>query len=68
MAKDHTGLKRFIVGKYVCPETDELIPVPSAVPMAEIECPVIVEDCPACGGRHEVCCDDLLASDESEAA
>ncbi len=66
MPDEKTGLKRFIVGKYVCPETDELIPVPSPSPLAELDCPVIVEKCPSCGERHEVCCDDLLEADDSE--
>ena len=68
MAKESVGLKKFLLGQYVCPETDELIPVMSALPMQEVECPFIVEACPACGERHEVCCDDLLEADESEVA
>jgi hypothetical protein len=66
MAEKLTGLKTFILGKYVCPETDQLIPVSSAVPMAETDCPIIVEVCPSCGERHEVCCDDLLEAEDSE--
>lgn len=66
MPDEKTGLKRFIVGKYVCPETDELISVSAASPMAELDCPVIVEMCPSCGERHEVCCDDLLDTEDSD--
>ena len=66
MADEKTEVKRFFVGKYVCPETDQLIPVTSALPLAEMDCHVVVELCPSCGERHEVCCDDLLVADESD--
>jgi hypothetical protein len=66
MAEERAATKTFIVGKYVCPETDQVIPVNSAVPMSELDCPVIVKVCPSCGERHEVCCDDLLEPDDSE--
>ena len=64
MADETAGLKRSIVGKYVCPETDELIPVSTSSPLAEMDCPFIVEVCPSCGERHEVSCDDLLEADD----
>jgi hypothetical protein len=64
MADEQTGVRRFFVGKYVCPETDELISVTSALPLAEMDCHVVVETCPSCGERHEVCCDDLLDTEE----
>jgi hypothetical protein len=64
MADERAGVRKFIVGKYVCPETDQLIPVSSALPIPEMDCPVIVEVCPACGEKHEVCCDDLLESED----
>lgn len=66
MPDKKTGLKPFIVGKYVCPETDELIAVPADSPLAELDCPVIIEKCPSCGERHEVCCDDLLDTEEGD--
>ena len=66
MADEKAGVRKIIVGKYVCPITDELIPVSSAHPPPEMDCPLIVEVCPACGERHEVCCDDLLEADEFE--
>ncbi len=66
MPDEKTGLKKVIVGKYVCPETDSLISVPSVHPPPEMDCPLIVEKCPACGERHEVCCDDLLEAEDSE--
>jgi hypothetical protein len=65
MAEPRAGLKKIIVGKYVCPETDKLVPVSSAHPAPEMDCPLIIEHCPACGERHEVCCDDLLEDDDS---
>lgn len=64
MADEKTGLKRFTVGKYVCPETDELITVSAVSPLAELDCPLIVEKCPSCGERHEVPCDDLLDTED----
>jgi hypothetical protein len=66
MAKDTLGLKTYILGHYVCPETDQMVPVPSAVPLAEADCPFIIEVCPACGEKHEVCCGDLLEADDSD--
>lgn len=68
MAERDGGLKTYLLGHYVCPETDQLIPVTSQVPLAEADCPFIVETCPACGEKHEVCCGDLLEEDESEVA
>jgi hypothetical protein len=66
MADEKTGLNKVIVGKYVCPETDTLIPVSSVRPPPEMDCPLIVERCPACGERHEVACDDLLEAEDSD--
>jgi hypothetical protein len=54
------------VGKYVCPETDELVPVSSLHPPPEMDCPLIIERCPACGEQHEVACDDLLEAEDYE--
>jgi hypothetical protein len=66
MADEKTALNKVVVGKYVCPETDILIPVSSVHPPPEMDCPLIVERCPACGERHEVCCDDLLDTEECD--
>ncbi len=66
MAKAKAGLKKVIVGKYVCPETDELVPVSSLHPPPDMDCPLIIEQCPACGEQHEVSCDDLLEAEESD--
>jgi hypothetical protein len=66
MRNAKAGLKKIIVGKYVCPETDELVPVSSLHPPPEMDCPLIIERCPACGEQHEVACDDLLEAEDYE--
>ena len=66
MPDEMTESKLFTVGKYVCPETDELIVVRSALPLAEMDCHVVVEVCSSCGERHEVCCDDLLGTEDMD--
>lgn len=58
--------EKFLVGKYVCPITEKLVPVWSAVPIPEMECPVIIEYCPACGEEHAVACDDLLETGDCD--
>jgi hypothetical protein len=66
MADPKPALKRFLVGKYVCPSMDELVPVWSSVPISEMDCPLIIEHCQACGEKHSVACDDLLEADDSD--
>jgi hypothetical protein len=66
MAKAKAGLQKVMVGKYVCPETDQLVPVSSVHPPPDLDCPLIIEQCPACGEQHEVSCDDLLEAEESD--
>lgn len=66
MADEKIGVQKVIVGKYVCPVADILIPVSSLRPPPEMDCPLVVECCPACGERHEVGCDDLLEADDTD--
>lgn len=66
MPDPKSALKHFLVGKYVCPTTDELVHVWSPVPMADMECPITIKHCEACGEKHTVGCDDLLEAHESD--
>ena len=65
MSEGNAGPKQYFVGQYVCPETDTLVPVYSALPLWETECPYTIETCPACGEKHTVACGDLLEADDA---
>ncbi len=66
MADRKSALEKHLVGKYVCPSTDEVVPVWSIAPPPEVDCPFFIEHCEACGEKHTVGCDDLLEADESD--
>lgn len=52
-------LVEFEIGRYVCPKTKALVPLKSARPLAFVEWPVTIKNCPDCGGEHLLQCEDL---------
>lgn len=49
----------FEIGKYVCPNTNKLVPLMASRPLAFVEWPLVVEHCRECGERHALECEDV---------
>lgn len=49
----------FEVGTFVCPKTRTRVPLSATHSVSDLQWPVVVERCPACGERHTVEYNDL---------
>ncbi|MCL6565755.1 MAG: hypothetical protein K6U09_04950 [Acidobacteriia bacterium] len=54
MPRQSAPAKEFTVGTYLCPNTNQTVPLRASQPVQELSWPVVVERCPACGQRHEI--------------
>lgn len=59
MPAQKAELTEFTVGHYVCPKTKLLVPLKASCSLAYLNWPVVVEQCPNCGGKHVLCCEDV---------
>jgi hypothetical protein len=41
-----------VIGKYVCPRSNSLVPLRAGQPLAFIHWPVVVKKCASCGQEH----------------
>ena len=42
----------FEVAKYVCPNSQLLLPLMASQPLVFVHWPLVVKACPSCGGEH----------------
>lgn len=49
----------FEIGRYICPKTKAPVPLKSSCPLAFMEWPVTISNCPECGQEHVLQCEDL---------
>lgn len=51
--------KEFEIGRFVCPKTHKSIPILGSQSVALTEWPILIQNCPACGGEHAVPIEEL---------
>jgi len=54
MAKPKSPTLESEVGRFICPNTHQPVPLLAAQSLAFIHWPMVVRNCPACGRKHTV--------------
>lgn len=57
-AKPH--LSEYEIGKYICPNTSRPIALMGLRPLASVEWPMVVEQCPDCQQKHVLQREEVL--------
>ncbi len=54
MSRREVPAVEFEIGTYVCPKKRKRVPLTATHSVSDLEWPVVVEKCPACGQRHQI--------------